>query len=400
MKICYISQEYPPETGGGGIGTQTYLKAHGLSARGHEVHVIASSLDSGARSYRDGPVHVHRVGQPALPVPGYEESTYWLVYSMAVAATLHALTKAHAFDIIHFPEYGGEGLIYQTDTFANRQALYVVQMHGPLIMFREHINWPARGSTLDQVGCFMERTVLHHADGLMASSHYTAALCARYYELDVDKICVIHSALDTGQFAPQPQPASDRYPRILFVGTYSGSKGLTALVEAVVQLRAEFPRIHLRAFGRPRPEYTEPLQRRLAEAGATGCVEFAGFLPYERLVAEYAWCDFFAGPSTFEGGPGNVYLEAMSCGRPVIAGNIGGAPEVVRDGQTGYCVNPLRAEDLIGAMRRLTQDPALCRRLGDQARAWALERFTLARYIDRVESTYQEWLAAAKTRTP
>src|ERR1019366_1925543 len=189
MKICYVSQEYPPETGGGGIGTQTYLKAHGLSARGHQVHVIASSLDHHARSYQDGPVTVHRVAQPALPVPGYEEGTYWLVYSMAVAATLHALTKEHAFEIIHFPEYGGEGLIYQTDTFANRQALYVVQMHGPLIMFREQINWPARGSTLDQVGCFMERTVLHHADGLRASSHYTAALCARQYDLDLAKIC-------------------------------------------------------------------------------------------------------------------------------------------------------------------------------------------------------------------
>ena len=72
VKICLVSQEYPPETGGGGIGTQTYLKAQGLSARGHEVHVVSASPNRHARSYIDGRANVHRIPYPESRIPGYE----------------------------------------------------------------------------------------------------------------------------------------------------------------------------------------------------------------------------------------------------------------------------------------------------------------------------------------
>ena len=174
MTICLVSQEYPPETGGGGIGTQTYLRARGLSARVHTVHVIAMSGDDQDRTYDDGGATVHRIGKVKLDLPGYEQSTFWLAYSQAVAAKLTQLERSVKFDIIQFAEYGGEGFFYQTDTWAYRNAKFVVQMHGPLAMFVEHWNWPEAGSVLDRVGCFMEKTSLQYADKLLASSRHTA----------------------------------------------------------------------------------------------------------------------------------------------------------------------------------------------------------------------------------
>jgi len=91
MTICLVSQEYPPETGGGGIGTQTYLRARGLSARGHVVHVVSMSWDTQDRTYADQGATVHRIGELVLDVPGYEQSTYWLAYSHAVAAKITEL---------------------------------------------------------------------------------------------------------------------------------------------------------------------------------------------------------------------------------------------------------------------------------------------------------------------
>src|SRR5437667_6642075 len=85
MKICLVSQEYPPETGGGGIGTQTYLKAKGLSERGHLVHVVSASWDDEARLQQDGDIVIHRIPEPRLAVPGYELSSYWLAYSHCFA---------------------------------------------------------------------------------------------------------------------------------------------------------------------------------------------------------------------------------------------------------------------------------------------------------------------------
>jgi glycosyltransferase involved in cell wall biosynthesis len=97
----------------------------------------------------------------------------------------------------------------------------------------------------------------------------------------------------------------------------------------------------------------------------------------------------FVGPSAFEPGPGNIYLEAMASGRPVIACNSGGTPEVVLDGETGLLVNPESVEDLVAAIEKLAVDIPLREKLGRQAREWIESRFTLDRYIDKVESIYQ-----------
>ena len=61
MRICLVSQEYPPDTASGGIGSQTYAKAHGLASRGHEVTVLSASRTEARRERRDGQVRVIRI---------------------------------------------------------------------------------------------------------------------------------------------------------------------------------------------------------------------------------------------------------------------------------------------------------------------------------------------------
>lgn len=389
MKICFVSMEYPPESGGGGIGTQNYLKAHGLSARGHEVHVVCASWDREARTYRDGRATIHRIAEPQLRVDGYEQSTYWLAYSMAVAEKLYALGKEIKFDIIQFAEYGGEGFVYQTDTFANRQAKYVVQLHGPLAMFAETMGWPESDSMLLKVGEIMERVSICHVDRIMASSHYIAEFCAKRYGVTLDDIDVVHSAVDTVKFSPRPQPQDHRRPRILFVGKLVGNKGITLLVNAVIALRARFPDICLRAIGRSEPDVLKRLDATIAAAGAQSNFDFPGFVPNEELPQHYAWCDFFAAPSTVET-LGNIYLESMACGRPPIACRTGGTPEVVIDRETGLLIPPQDAKALEKAIVTLTEDNALRERLGRNGRRWVEENVSIEKYINKVEAVFQE----------
>jgi glycosyltransferase involved in cell wall biosynthesis len=394
MKICLVSQEYPPETGGGGIGTQTYLKAQGLSARGHEVHVLSASSDTQARSYLDGRANVHRIPYPQSHVFGYEESTRWLLYSAKVAEKLTELNEAHSFDIFQFPEYGAEGFLYQTDTFQHRSAKYVVQMHGPLTMFVEHMGWPDRGSTFHQVGAFMERAVLQHADKLLASSRNTASFCESSYGIIGSEVEVIHSALDVARFYPVSKPRSSSV-RLLFVGNMVDNKGASLLVRSLVQLKRRLPQLELRMIGKGDRTYIEGLRHSARKAGTDGNLDIIGYVRYCDLPAHYAWADIFVGPSAFEPGPGNIYLEAMASGRPVIACNSGGTPEVVLDGETGILVPPDDVEALVAAIEKLAIDVALRERLSRQARAWIESRFTLKKYIDRVESIYQQLLQPA-----
>jgi glycosyltransferase involved in cell wall biosynthesis len=322
---------------------------------------------------------------------GYEQSTYWLAFSTSVAEKLHALSEDTSFDIIQFPEYCGEGFVYQTDTFQYRKARYVVQLHGPLGMFAEYMGWPECGGTLHQIGCFMERTVIHHSDRVLASSHNTANFCASRYEYPLEKINVIHSGIDAEIFFPSRQPADERFPRILFVGNFTESKGFGLLVRAVLRLKQRYPKICLRAIGREtRSSFLSGLKKQIADASAQSSVQFTGYVPYQALPEHYAWCDFFAGPSTYEPGPGNVYLEAMACAKPVIACNSGGAPEVVLNNQTGILIPPRDITALENAISTMADDSVLRKQLGDNGREWIEEAFSIEKYIDKVERLYTE----------
>ena len=401
MRVVLVSQEYPPKPGGGGggIGTQTYIKAHGLAERGHEVQVVSGSWDARERVEDDGPVTVHRIPEPELERPWYEESTYWLTYSMGVAAKLQELVSGGGCDIVQFPEYGAEGFVYQTDTFRNRgsrdlpsRARYVVQLHGPLAMFAEHVGWPTPDNPLLEIGCFMEGAVIRHSDLVLASSHNTAAFCAGRYGYPLERIQVIHSGIDTELFRPLPQPPDDRHPRVLFTGGLVRSKGIVALVKAVLNLRERYPDICLRVAGTGSAAFERRLREIVKRARAERHFEFAGQVPYQELPAHYAWADVFAGPSAYEPGPGNVYLEAMACARPAGACATGGAPVVVLDGRTGRLVPPYDATALAEAISDLVDDPPLRERLGTAGRDWVASRFSLERYVDRVEGLYESLL--------
>jgi glycosyltransferase involved in cell wall biosynthesis len=389
MTICLVSQEYPPETGGGGIGTQTWLRATGLARRGHRMHVVSVSPDGRERVYDDGGATIHRIAPPRIVGPAYEQSTYWLAYSQAVAAKLAELEKEVAFDVIQFPEYGGEGFVFQTDTWAYRKAKYVVQMHGPLAMFAEYWGWPERESTLMRVGGFMEKTVLQYADLLLASTRHTAAYCGRAYGVETSGSGVVYSGVDVGRFSPRKQEADGRSPRVLFVGALSEGKGFMDLLRVVGRLKGRFPRIVLRAIGKADAGQRAGMEKVVEEQGLAGHFELAGFVPYEKLPEHYAWCDFFAAPSVYEGGPGNVYLEAMACGRGVVACRTGGVPEVVVEGETGLLVGPHDLDGLEGAVARLAEDADLRERFGRAGRRRVEERFSVEKYLDACEGHYR-----------
>jgi glycosyltransferase involved in cell wall biosynthesis len=388
VRIALVSQEYPPETALGGIGSQTHMKAHGLSALGHEVFVISHSVDDERHDYRDGDVSVIRIPGKDGALPIYSDAARWISYSVEVAAAIAGLNAQQPLDIVDFPEWGAEGYVHLLNRTEWNWIPTVIHMHGPLVMFAHEIGWPEKESELYRVGTMMESTCLRLADAVFSSSDCSADWCAAHYGLSRATIPTLHSGIDTALFRRQ-EVHRDGRPTIVFVGKIERNKGLTLLLEAAIELRQSFPRLLLRIIGRGNPELLSELEAKALSASAPDLLDVCGFVERQQLPLFLSSADVFAAPSTYEGGPGFVYLEAMSCGLPVIACAGSGSREAVTHGDTGLLIPPNDLESLTAALFELLSDREKAGAMGTRGRLYVEQHADSRDCLRRLESLYR-----------
>jgi glycosyltransferase involved in cell wall biosynthesis len=404
MNICLVSQEYPPETARGGIGTQTWNKAKTLARLGHSVHVLSSAAGEGPdlRTEIEDGITVHRMAplgqERGEEFPIYNSPTYWLGYTWSVLRHLNKLMCSRAFDVIDFAEYGAEGYAYQLDRTPWNWAPVVVQLHAPLAMLARHIGWPEQDSDFYRVGTFMEGISIKLADGLMACSTNLADFTASFYGVPRESIDVVHCGVDAEAFRPWSEgaPASAR-PTVLFVGNIAANKGVETAFEAVLRLRSKFPAIRLKLLGKSDDGLQNDLLDRARAEGAASSVEFDGFVDRLQLPNFYRQADVLCLPSQHES-LGIVYLEAMACGCPVVATTAGGAPEAVVDGETGILVPPLDVSAVRAALDLVLSDASLRRRMGEAGRKRVENYFAMDKYILRILAAYQKAIDSSRTK--
>lgn len=388
MKIALISQEYPPETANGGISTQTYMRAHGLSALGHEVFVISHSLDNVRHKYLDKSVNVTRI-------PGFDhrlqigtEPVRWLSYSMEVAVAVRELHLLEALDLVVFPEWGGEGYIHLLNQTSWNHIPTLVHIHGPMVMFSHTMNWPEMDSDFYRVATMMESTCLRLADALSASNTCSADWCVKYYGIDNTKIPILYTGIDTNLFYPRPIDKAVK-PTVIFVGSIRRNKGVDLLVKACCILAKDFPDLRLKIVGNGDPALLDELGHHAISAGFPDLLDFPGYVGRDLLPDHLSAAYFFAGPSIYEGGPGNVYLEAMACGIPVIACSGSGVDGIVTSFENGLLIPPNDLDALTSAISLLLVDSTLRKTLGEKARAYVLREADSNTCMKKLEHYYQ-----------
>ena len=237
------------------------------------------------------------------------------------------------------------------------------------------------------------------ADGLMACSAHIADFASDQYGIPRETIDVVHCGVDLEMFRPDGSP-NDGSPIVLFAGNVAESKGVVTVFEAVMKLRAKYPDVLLQILGPvDDDEVGTRLRRQAAELGAGANLEFLGFVEERAsLPPHYRRASVLCAPSQHEGGVANVYLEAMACGRPVIAADNGGTPEAVLDGQTGFLVPTGDVEATAAALDRVLGDAQLRRRLGEQARGHVESYFGTDQYIGRILAAYERTTERAREK--
>ena len=200
---------------------------------------------------------------------------------------------------------------------------------------------------------------------------------------------VIHNAVDLERFTVAPMPKGP--PTVAVVANLHPYKGHERFLDAFALVRERLPgaRAVLVGDGVERAR----LEAVAAAGGLTDAVTFAGQAEDPRPFVEQAHVVALA--SDTEGFP-NALLEAMAMGRPVVATDVGGIPELVRDGVDGLLV-PRQIEALADALSGLLRDPAERGRMATSARARA-EGFTWDRVVRETETVYREVLSGSSAR--
>ncbi|CAL9609591.1 MULTISPECIES: glycosyltransferase family 4 protein [Streptomyces] len=168
-------------------------------------------------------------------------------------------------------------------------------------------------------------------------------------------------------------------PVVVCVSRLVPRKGQDTLIRAMPRILAAQPdAVLLIVGGGP---YEKDLRRLAEETGVAAAVHFTGPVPWSELPAHYGAGDVFAMPCrTRRGGLdveglGIVYLEASATGLPVVAGDSGGAPDAVLDGETGWVVRGADPNESADRITTLLADPQLRRRMGERGRSWVEEKW-------------------------
>jgi phosphatidyl-myo-inositol dimannoside synthase len=360
-RILLVSNDFPPRSG----GIQSYLEqlVIRLAADGTRQLTVYAPNWKGAAAY-DVDAAAARIqvvrhpGKLMLPEPTVERR-------------MRGLIARHGVETVWFGAAAPLALLGSSARRAGAGRI-VASTHG------HEVGWsmlPLARSALRRIG--------DTTDVITYVSHYTRS---RFASAFGPQAALEHlpPGVDTDRFRPDPAARTrlrERYrlgdrPTIVCVSRLVPRKGQDMLIRALPQIRRRVDGAVLVIVGGG--PHLGTLRRLADETGVGEHVVFTGGVPFGELPAHYVLGDVFAMPCRTRGagldveGLGIVFLEASASGIPVVAGDSGGAPETVVEGQTGNVVDGRDLGAITDAISALLADPVTAGQMGQQGRDWVL----------------------------
>jgi glycosyltransferase involved in cell wall biosynthesis len=327
MRVLLLNYEFPPVGGGAGYATANIASC--LVNMGIEAEVLTSRINGEADGALVDGVPVHRV--PSWRVDIHDcglRGAY--TYVLAAALKRRQLHAERKYDLEHYFFSMPTGLLTLVPTF-EKPTPYIVSLRGSDVPGYDPFN-----SKVERLHAMLKpitRRIWKRAHKVIALSD-ALARTARHTAPEID-IQVIPNGIDTEQFSPPERRSHKTNTRLITVARLLERKGIHTILEACAKPTV-LP-IELQIIGTG--PYEGELRELVDNLGLADRVKFLGYVPNEELPRHYRRSDIFVLPSATESF-GLVFAEAMSCGLPIVASNVGGIPETVRDGIDGLLCPP------------------------------------------------------------
>lgn len=372
-----VSDVYFPYIGG--IPVHIYNLAQELRKRNHIVKILTADFSTNhifkidneeLYNKEEDEKNVYRVGKAIILRANKSFAPFPIGWRLG--AKIKEILEKNNFDIIHI-----HGCL------APMLPLYVLKFSKAKNIITLHSYFK------NSVGYIFFRPYLYtffkKLHGIIAVSNAAKKATKKYFP---GEYCIIPNGVDVNFFNPDAEPFKEYlnyYPRLLFVGRFEPKKGLKYLLQALPIIKKEFPNFLLLIVGKgilgySYQEYISPeIKENIVFCGAIS--------PFGRLPNFYTTCNIFIAPSIGSESFGLTLLEAMACGKPIIASDIPGYREILENGKEGFLVKSSNSQEIAEKIMELAKDKAKAEKMGKLGREKALN-FSWEKISYQVENFY------------
>lgn len=397
MRIAIVSREYPPDSAWGGVAIVYHNLAPALSRQGHEVHVICQAVGK-PRDYVDEGVFVHRVGTN----PKRYSALGRINFTVHSWLKLRKIIKDYSIEVVETPYWSAEGFLYSL----RKQTPLVVATQSSA---RDAIRTKTFSGMRELLGLktisLLADFTAKRADRIIANSQATYSEIIKKVHINPGSVDLVHYSIDIHRFKFVKSAVRERLqipidtPIALFIGRLEARKGVHILCQAIPDIVQSVPSTKFILVGRDTnsaPEggsFKDYITEKAKEHGFVENLMFIDFLPEDKLIQLYSASDVFIFPSLHESF-GLPIIEAMACGKPVVATCTGIAPELELLGLRGLKVVPVgnaeRLAEAVIAMLSLTEEEK--KQIAKENRGLVEQNFSISVWVDKMLKAYNEAL--------
>jgi len=268
------------------------------------------------------------------------------------------------------------------------------KIDAPVIAHHHHID-------PENLNWFVDKRVAKLVDKIITVSEFSKKQLHDEWGIPENRIDVIYDGVSE-TFLPEEKDkglkekyAVEGKKVLLYLGALKKRKNLFFLLECLKGLSEISKDIDWVCLISGRGEDSQALIRKSKSLGISDRVKFCGYIPESKKLSMLNLCDVFLFPSVLEGF-GMAAVEAMACGKPVVALNNASLPEIVKNGETGFLVSPGNRKEYISSLFSLVKDDKMRREMGLEASSCVKKKFNWNRCAEKVMNSYKKLVDSYK----
>ena len=401
MKICFISNLYPPFVlGGGEISVKR--TAEGLVKKGHDVLVITTSPNGktsieevgGLKVYRINPVNLYVMynhqNQPELLKPIWHVVDLWNPHSYLVVKNI---LKKEMPDVVHINNFKGLSLsVFSSAKRLNLPVVFTAHDYSLICPRANLLHGSGEICNTPSIFCMLYNKVQKY----LVDNKPDLVTAPSQFVIDKLKEAGLFEDVKTIKLPLgiklNDEKAEKRYDMIdiLYVGGLSRHKGVHILINAFKSLEYKNIKLHIVGKGADAEEI-----KKIAISDQR--IIFHGFVPDEELMQLYQKANITVVPSIWYETFGLVILESFKYGTPVIGSKIGAYPDLIKNGYNGLLFEVGNVDELKGMLESLIENPSELKKLEEGAFE-SVKKYSMDMHIRKLEKIYLEYMEKIKVK--